>query len=240
MLVGDGAGGCGRDADPGLVRDVGVDFGAAFVAGIRPAHGLAADVRNHFDIEGMRFAYDAGGHQAAIGLRFQRVIFGDIPQALQPHFDRAGAGRQRFAVAIQPRLVFRRRAVLGDGQFNGDTVIFQKTAAVFPLARGFGFRFAVVVAFAFFMAVFLFSSGAAAGGQQQGQRQCADQRANGDEAHGAGGHGICPCVGAASVATNACPVSRWISISARCASSATSSCCLRAAVRSDCNCAHSR
>lgn len=88
------------------------------------------------------------------------------------------------------------------------------------------------VCFAFFVIGFVERLRAAACAQQNGQRQCADPVCP--------LHGVPPCVACAGAATNGAPVRRWISIRARWASSAASSCCLRAAVRSDCSCAHSR
>src|SRR5690606_7756978 len=69
--------------------------------------------------------------------------------------------------------------------------------------------------------------------QAQGQRQCRDQV---DRLHG-----VAPWLSCGpGPATNAWPVSRWISIRARWASSAAASCCCRAAARSACRLDHSR
>src|SRR5690606_36752384 len=74
---------------------------------------------------------------------------------------------------------------------------------------------------------------ATAGCEEQGQREYRDQV---DRLHG-----VAPWLSCGSEpATNAWPVSRWISTRARWASSAASSCCCRAAACSACRLDHSR
>ena len=208
----------GCDADAGIGRDLGLDLGAAFVARIRPAQGLAIDLGQYLDIERMRFADDAAGHQAAIGLRLERVVLGDVAQALEPDFDRARGRRQRLVALVQPGLVLGRRAVLGDGQLDGVAVLFEQAPAVLALLRFLGSRrVRPPDSWPCSCRAFRF---AAAGGEQQGERQCADQWYVTSRGRSLWGRLRGP-------ATKASPVRRWISMSARCASSAASSCCLR-------------
>ena len=92
----------------------------------------------------MRFADDAGGQQAAIGLCCEFVALGHIAQSFQMHFHAALTGWQGLAVLVEPGLVARWRAVFGDSQFHCVTVLLQPASAVFALLRAFGFGMSAV------------------------------------------------------------------------------------------------